>query len=141
MGIRLRLEARFSDPLQLMLVARDAIARVSTEEGAEKIYIVTGKSLVQAGRIDEAITFLKDGITKIPVDKDLFSLYQSAGELLAQAGKTDEAIDLLKDGITKIPVGKYNRYTLIEPILNLLIAKQDIKALEDFLAGSGRSCR
>lgn len=93
--------------------------------------------LSQMGRNEEAIDVLKDGIARVPVNMSVFSLYQAAGELLAQTGKTDEAIVLLKDGIAKLSIGKYGRHRLVEPVLSMMLAKQSIQTLDNFLSGTG----
>lgn len=110
--LRLRLEARFNTPLQVGLIAREAISKVTVDD-ASKIYSVAGSLLAQADNVNEAIALLKGGIDKIPADKGLVSLYQSAGELLARTGKIDEAIVMFKDGIAKIPADQnvFSLYT------------------------------
>ncbi|MGB0561969.1 MAG: AAA family ATPase [Spirulinaceae cyanobacterium] len=99
------------------------------------LYQSAGELLAQSGQTDEAIALLKQGIDNVPAS-NVSLLYQSAGELLAQSSQTDEAIALLKQGIDNVP-RKFNRYKLIEPLLNLLLAKQDLQALDGFLAERG----
>ena len=116
---------------------KDGIAQVPADKGVVALYQSAGELLAQAGKADEAIALLKDSIAKVPVDKSVVDLYRSAGKLLAQVGKTDEAIALLKSGIAQIPFGQFRRYMLIESILNMMVARQNIQAFDDFLAGTG----
>jgi nucleoside phosphorylase len=62
-------------------------------------------------------------------------------DLLIQTGKIDDAIALLNDGLTKIPVSLVVRYKLIEALLNILLAKQDIEAMDDLMSSTNVDAR
>ncbi len=121
---------------EAIALLKEGIAKVPAGQNLFSLYQSAGELLAKAGKADEAIALLKEGIAKVSADKNLFALYQSAGQLLARAGKTDDAIALLKEGISRVPK-RFNRYRLVEPILNILVTKQDIRALDEFLAGTG----
>ena len=116
---------------------KEGITKIPADHGAVSLYQSAGELLAQANKREEAILLLKEGITKIPADYYVVLLYQITGKLLAQAGKSEEAIELLKKGIGCFPFEEGTRYKLTEPILNMLLAQQNIQAIDDFLTGMG----
>jgi len=126
--------AQSGQTAEAIALLKDGIAKVPANKNVYLLYTQCAYVLAQLGKLDEAIELLKDGILKIPVKNNLIALYISAANILGRSGKLYEVIMLLKNGISRLPIGTNQRYKLFEPLLNMLLAQQNIQTLDDLLS-------
>lgn len=103
-----------------------------------QLYLHGAKILIDASKIEKAVTLLRDGIKAIP-RKDLSSLYQVLGEALCRAGRPREAIAVLKEGLRLIPED-FRRAKLAEAALLLCVgAGESIQLAKLIIASDGNT--